>query len=319
MRQFLRILNNGKVQTALRICGTLLFVYIVNRQVTWNDTRLLAGKIRLLPLLVAVALGVGGIMLQVVRWKMVLRSMGFHGAGNAALKSMLWGSFLAFITPGRLGEMFRALGIDPSRKAESVVAVAVDRYFALLVTLATGFLAGCAFTPVRWRYSLMFSLLTAILLVSYSLIRRGKIPLRLKGGFDLKVTGALFPRLLSRETLSIHLISVLTHVALLLQTAVLLGMFGVPSIAAGLMVAAQAYALMIFLPFFIANAGLREYSFSLFLQQHHATAAAVAGIHPAALGVSAVILFINIIMPAAGGLAWMVGTRSRPVVIAEPV
>jgi flagellar biogenesis protein FliO len=62
------------------------------------------------------------------------------------------------------------------------------------------------------------------------------------------------------------------------------------------------------MPFFVANIGVRELSFSVFLKKLEAAPQPAA----IAFGVSGLILLINIILPAILGLIWMLkGNRSR--------
>jgi hypothetical protein len=106
--------------------------------------------------------------------------------------------------------------------------------------------------------------------------------------------------------------SVLAHGFLLAQTAVLLGMFGGGAVFAGALAGGQAYGFMLFFPFFIANMGIREYSFGMFLG-HGPTALSAAGLSAAAFGASMGILLVNIILPAIVGLGWWIIEKKRTV------
>jgi len=83
-------------------------------------------------------------------------------------------------------------------------------------------------------------------------------------------------------------------------------MFGAGSFPTTLIAAGQAYTFMLLLPFFIANIGLREYSFSLFITNITNAAAPMAPyIGRGSFGSATLILLINIILPAALGLVWL--------------
>jgi hypothetical protein len=71
-------------------------------------------------------------------------------------------------------------------------------------------------------------------------------------------------------------------------------------------VAGQAYMQMLFLPFFVANVGVREYSFGLYLRQ----LSGGNNVDVIAFGVSGFILFVNIILPALVGLLWFFFDRN---------
>jgi hypothetical protein len=72
-------------------------------------------------------------------------------------------------------------------------------------------------------------------------------------------------------------------------------MFGSRDFQANILAAGQSYAFMLFFPFFIANMGIREYAFGMFLG---------GALVPAAFGASMGILAINIVLPALLGLGW---------------
>jgi hypothetical protein len=106
-----------------------------------------------------------------------------------------------------------------------------------------------------------------------------------------------------KSLLGIGAYSVLIHVILLAESALLLTMFGCPDIAANAYTAGQAYTFMMFFPIFIANMGIREYSFGLFLG--YLVPALTSG-KAVAFGASIGILTLNIILPAALGLGgWL--------------
>jgi uncharacterized membrane protein YbhN (UPF0104 family) len=318
--RLLKVFSGGKVQGALRIIITVLFVVIVNRKLTADDAALILRHISLNFLLLVLLLGFAGFFMQVMRWHIILKYQGFPVGNRQALKTMLWGSLLAFITPGRLGELFRGLNLDASRKGDSIMAVVLDRSFAITITL----LFAMAFFAV-WKvffhhsvsgiYGLMNAALVVVFFIVYILITKMRVP-RIFGTTVTKYVSnlrILLPDLWSRSGYRIIGYSVLAHVFLILQTAVLFEMFGVHQFLSNCVVAAQAYAFMVFLPFFIANAGIREYSFALFLGDQYSVPAAGAGISTIALGVSCMILIINIVFPALCGLTWDLIDKMRPV------
>ena len=95
------------------------------------------------------------------------------------------------------------------------------------------------------------------------------------------------------------------HGLLLLETVVVLKMLGCGPWGTDFLIAAEAYAFMVFLPFFIANIGLREYSFGMMFG--NLSPAFAAGPAPAsvALGVSTLVLIMNVVLPAMAGLCVM--------------
>jgi hypothetical protein len=91
-------------------------------------------------------------------------------------------------------------------------------------------------------------------------------------------------------------------------------MFGSHAMAINMCASAQAYAFMQFLPFFIANMGIREYSFGLFLGEYHSMPVQALTLGAVAFGASMGILVINMILPALAGLIWwLLNKRKLPV------
>jgi len=85
-------------------------------------------------------------------------------------------------------------------------------------------------------------------------------------------------------------------------------MFGSTKFVINLIIASESYLFMLFFPFFIANIGLREYSFMFFLNEF-STFFPHLLIPATAFAISTVILLINIVFPAFIGLIWGVSDR----------
>ena len=309
--------KNGKLQIVLRICITVLFVFIVNRSIKSKEIESLLGKVNLWGIGLSLLLGAAGVYLQACRWRIVLHSQKLPSTNKVAYKTLLWGNLLAFITPGRIGELFRGLHLDKKRKALSVLAVITDQIFAIAVTLIFGFAAvfieliffrrvphpGFVFPLIFLAISVLFLAYLhrfSGILAKVALLKPviSSLSSFYKGMKNLKLSQMIF-------------ISFLVHVSLILQTSILLYMFGSISIWKNCIIAMQSYAFMIFLPFFIANIGLREYSFALFLKEMERYGATQVSIPVASLGVSIMILLINIVLPALIGLVWTIMDRER--------
>lgn len=293
--------RNKTISIIVRILLTAVFFAIVNKSVSAGDVARLAGGINPMYLAIAFLFSLLGLYFQVVRWKIVLKSVSLPYEKFIPLKTMLWGAFLGFMTPGRVGELFRNTGTNPQRKGDSVLSVMVDRMIAIMVVLCSG----CACMVIQGivygkkLYILQSVALTVsgilILLVLFfrksqnGTVRRifDKLPVLLQG-------------LKNATDARVILISVAAHACLLFQTALLLAMFGLHDFVKNTVIAALAFTQMIFLPFSIANVGIREYSFGVYIQMLSPENDA-SGI---AFGVSGIILFFNIILPALGGLLW---------------
>lgn len=294
----------------LRAAATMAFVIFVNRSVNRAQVVHLIGEINFFTLLPAITLGAGSFFLQTLRWRTILQYHSLPCSMRIALKTMLKGSLLAFITPGRTGELFRAMDIDDTRRLSSMVAVIEERSFGIGMTVIGGIF--CIAAQMIWYSSKPFlpvviasCLFVTVLIVTFTFIFLGNWPQ--KGQLN-RMRGYLRRLVQSFPVARIIMLSAAAHACLLVQTSLLLMMFGAGSFQTTLVAGGQAYAFMLLLPFFIANIGLREYSFSLFITNvtNAATASPFApDIWRASLGSATFILIINIILPAALGLIWL--------------
>jgi hypothetical protein len=278
-----------------------LFFYIINKSISQNDIKSLSTAIKPHLLFAVFVFGVCGFYCQVIRWKHILKSRNLPFRGNIPLKTMLWGNLLGFLTPGRVGELFRGTSIDPQRKADSVFAVVIDRLFAIFMVLFSGVLCiiiHVLFLKIPLNLAEIISLCVLILIAGV-----GAIILKLNRFKSMKLIQkgiSILRGLKNVLTFRIAMLSFMAHFFLILQTVILLRMLGSTGWFTNSIVAGQAYMQMLFLPFFVANVGVREYSFGLYLRQ--LSGGSNAGI--IAFGVSNLILFVNIILPALAGLIW---------------
>ena len=291
----------------VKIGVTALFVVLANRSIHIADVSWIAGRVEPLHLALAFVLGVAGLLAQAARWHVVLRHQGLHSDLRTSLRTFLWGTALAFVTPGRVGEFARGLELAPQHKVQSVVAVFVDKLFAFGGCVLVA--AVCASVQMvrhgtlvvgNWSWvaafggpALLFALLVRGKRRWVQFLPRWRIVTALE-----EVPGAD-----SIDGSRMLVLSLLSQTLLLVQTAVVFSMFGCSGSAALILAAGLAYGLMTFLPFSIANIGVREYSFGMFLTT---TGIALNGTSAAgaALGSSMVILALNVVLPAAVGLVW---------------
>jgi hypothetical protein len=252
-------------------------------------------------------LGVCGFYCQVIRWKHILKSRNLPFGGNIPLKTMLWGNFLGFLTPGRIGELFRGVSINPSRKADSVFAVIIDRLIAIFIVIFSGIICiiiQAAFFKIPLNRVEIICLGVLILIAG-----AGTIVFNLNCFKSIKLIQKGISILLGLKnvlTFRIATVSIFAHFFLILQTVILLSMLGAKGWFTNCIVAGQAYMQMLFLPFFVANVGVREYSFGLYLRQ----LSGGNNVDVIAFGVSGFILFVNIILPALVGLLWFFFDRN---------
>jgi hypothetical protein len=308
LRRILNVLNSSRYLWPVKIAVTVFVIYLVNQNLSKNQIPDLVNKVSWPHMALAVFLGILGLFFQARRWLIILRCKGIVVNNTTAFRTMLFGNLLAFITPGRAGEFFRGVGLPVHNKTDTVYAVLVDKLFAG----GTG---------------LVFGIAGLVLSVQTATLSAGSRTILVCSGALLLVlgTGALFfrkypavlsairlsPRFTRRTLGSVLLLSISAQLVLCIQTAVILDMFGSHAFVINMCASAQAYAFMQFLPFFIANMGIREYSFGLFLGEYHPKPVHDLTLGAVAFGASMGILFINMVLPALAGLFWWLGAKRR--------
>jgi hypothetical protein len=307
-------LSNSRALWPLKIAVTVLVVYLVDKSLPKNELPRLIHSMAIGPLSIGLVLGFAGLFLQTKRWQLLLKNQGMLVDFKTAVRTILWGNLLAFVTPGRSGDFLRGISIDPRNKADTVYAVLIEKIHAAGAALVAGAFAAIVFClhraawPIAERSVIVVCAACIGLLAMATFTRKTFKPAFF--GFFRQRFFKKFPtfplaNFTKKATVHIALFSMTAHVVLLTQTAVLLDMFGGGGFWTALGVAAQSYAFMLFFPIFIANMGIREYSFGLFLERWRIGYGA-ARISSIALGASLGILCINIAFPALAGLLWWI-------------
>ena len=300
------------IQWLAKLGVSALFVYVANRSLERHDFGIIAGSMHLFPLLAVVVLAVARLALQAWRWSLILREAEVAAKGTDVLRTLLWGHTLAFVSPARLAEVLRGLELDPSRKLDTVDAAIVDKLCIIYATSVFGAAALLLSTGdgstggVRFERLLTAGTALAAVAGTY-LITRGKGTKggKRKSGFrsQVRAISGIMPRIHSVGGRRIVGISLFAHSLLLLQSAVLFAMLGGTGLLEGIAAAAKAFALMVFFPFTVANMGIREFAFALFLGGQKG--GVLAGVlRRTCLGASLTILVVNIALPALAGLVW---------------
>jgi hypothetical protein len=293
----------------VKLLVTAAVILLVNKSLSKEQLPSLLKGISIVPFSIVFLLGCLGFYCQVKRWQFIVRLYGVTVSGVDALRTMLWGCLLAFLTPGRTGEFFRGFSLPDLKKDDGVVAVLVEKLFAGGTTIFFGIVCCGLFLASNgtpwWGNAVIVGGSVAALAAA-------------GGIFTLRKTGLVkrpldrLPALSFSQAGILACYSVLAHGFLLAQTAALLAMFGSDAVFGNALAGGQAYGVMLFFPFFIANMGIREYSFGMFLGHGHTTLCA-AGLSAAAFGASMGILIVNIILPAIIGLGWWIVEKNRIV------
>ncbi len=316
-----KILGNKKLNWLLKIVFTLLFIFIVNRNVlTKLDT--IIHSLTWQHILVAFLFSLAGLFFQVKRWEIILRFQQFPVAWYIPWKTILWGNLLAFITPGRIGELFRGLTISNNRKADSLFAVIIDKLFIIFTVLFMGLLC---ILSLKWLLSTAISReITIFLITAFIVCTVGLVILLTGKVFDKKHAVSRYfnrilkniPRLFNPAGRKALFYSFAAHICLICQTVTLLAMFGSDNILINCTAVGLAYGVMPFLSFTIGNMGVREGSFSFFLSYLGVTVNTGAlSIGEISLGTSIIILIMNIVLPALIGLMWYLLDSPRAKII----
>jgi Uncharacterised protein family (UPF0104). len=312
IQQIFKTLNNNRYLWPLKIAVTVIVIYLVDKSLGKNQLPGLLHQVVLGPLIGSLLLGCLGLYIQTRRWQLLLSNQGTRINFQTGIRTMLWGCLLAFVTPGRSGEFFRGFSINPENKAGPVYAVVIEKIYAS----GTAVIAGAIGALYSLRTCGALSLAQRSIIICCSVVLAavpGIFIVRRISHFSFHsaapkiVPGFPFENFTKKALTPIILLSIAAHLVLLIQTSVLLDMFGSHGVVTNIAAAAQAYAFMLFFPIFIANMGIREYAFSLFLGQL-CMACGVSGI---ALGASLGILCINIILPALAGLVWWVVGKKK--------
>lgn len=291
----------------LKILVTILALYLVNKNLTKGQMPELVNQLTWPHVALAVFLGFAGFYFQVLRWRIIVGWKGIVINEAAAFRTMLFGSLFAFVTPGRAGEFFRGVGLPVRKKTDTMYAVLIDKIFAGV----TGFFFGITAMAVSMRTATMSSA-HFILAVCFGVAFIAAGILLVARKHLWKVWDGRFSLQCTRRSLTYAvLLSIAAHVALCIQTAVLLDMFGSHAFLKNILAGAQAYAFMLFFPFFIANMGIREYSFGIFLGSYGLARFHNRAVGAIAFGASMGILCINMILPATAGLVWWIGEKRR--------
>ncbi|MBN1603220.1 MAG: flippase-like domain-containing protein [Chitinispirillaceae bacterium] len=304
----LRLLNPGsRGSQYIQIGITILFIYLVNRSISAVEFGLLLRSLDPFAILTAVVLGGVAILTQAFRWYLISRNCSLNISWGTALKRLLWGNLLAFITPGSVGELFRSVDLCPSKKMVTIISTLADRIFGNIIVVFSAlpvlfiqlFFMQRSISEILSAATVITSVLIVLffVLMKFNIQWYDKLPVKLAGTVsDFVVT------LQSLDLSVMMLLSLFHHMILVVQAAFLIQCFVNVSFFEGVMVAVLANTCMLFLPFAIANMGIREYSYSLFLSIAVIQESTTVSIPAIAFGVSSVLLIINNILPATAGL-----------------
>jgi hypothetical protein len=302
-------LNNSKTGWFLKIGVTVLFVYFVNKSVSARQILALTSHISISMIGINLLFLVVLLVLQVERWRIILDISDIHVSRHTAAKTLLFGTLYGFVTPARVGEFMRGVSIGGAKKSETALCVVVEKISAALVVVAAGCVAaiyhGQLFGYGRGQYALLIA--AALVLTGCFILYEltgNTLPMRLQRiaifAKLMSLAGPVRKQFTHKKAASVTMLSVIIYVLLICQTAFVFYFCGCGHFTMNCIYACEAYSFMMLCPFFIANMGIREFSFALFLAAGYGQ----LDMRAVSLSASLWILLVNIVLPACAGLVW---------------
>ena len=124
-----------KITKYLGLIGIILFIYIISK-VNLNQVINIFSSANLFFIVISVVMLFFAIILRSLRWEIIIKATGFDISLKDCTLIWLKGYFLGGVTPGRVGDLFRAkfltdkIGISLGK---SVLTAVIDRLFDILV------------------------------------------------------------------------------------------------------------------------------------------------------------------------------------------
>ena len=135
--------SRNAVPLLLRLGLTILLLALILRTVSLREIVAALRGASPWPLACGAAFGVVFSALKVFRWGWLLRRLGAPCTAAESLYSYLGGMAVGLLTPGRVGEMARAMYLRTGDRAFVAGAAFLDKVFDVTVVLIVG-AAGCA-------------------------------------------------------------------------------------------------------------------------------------------------------------------------------
>jgi uncharacterized membrane protein YbhN (UPF0104 family) len=311
-KHFVKQFNLGRRGSQyIQIGITITFVILVNRSLSTGEIGLLLGSIDPITVLIALFLGGAAVFVQAFRWHCISRTCSLHFSYSVALQRLLWGNLLAFITPGSIGELFRGVDLCPSRKLMMILSTLADRIFGNVIVVFTAvpvLIIQLVFLhrSIPLFLSVAITVTVVLILLFFALMKfrirwYDKLPVQI-----IKKVSDFITVLNSLDLSVITGLSLVHHLLLVFQAAILLTNFVHVSLVENFMISVLAYTCMLFIPVSIANIGVREYSFSLFLSIAVIKGNSAFAIPVVSFCESGLLLVMNMIIPAIAGLLWRI-------------
>ncbi len=250
--------------------------------------------------LMAAALLLPNVLLQMVKWLYILRLANPAISVRAAYRSLVVGFPLGFVTPGRLGEIGRALFIQEISQMRALRLVALDKISNLLVTVTMGLIGLLTLDAVVLSRPLALAAATVLCLTAGTILMM----------FFSKRTRARLAGMVRLNTLELRsaglviLLSFGFYAVFAAQFMFLIRAFGHLLFLENAQAVASVFLVKTLLPFAFADLGIREGAAVYYFGK----LAYPAG---AAFNAASLLFLINVVGPALLGLPILLKARKK--------
>ena len=135
----------------IRLIGIGLLIFILFK-IDWIEFKESLKQIKILPLIYSALLLLPLYIFKVLRWRYLLSVQQINYSFKNSFLAFLASNYIAFITPGRLGEVAKAFYVKGDLRiniAKSMPSVIFDRLFDVYVLLAVGLTGLIHYLPIK--------------------------------------------------------------------------------------------------------------------------------------------------------------------------
>jgi uncharacterized membrane protein YbhN (UPF0104 family) len=303
---------NKKTVFVLKAAIAIVVLALLIRRISWADMYAALRNADLNWISLSLLLLPLNFYTQFRRWQLIVKHLHPQVSAGAIMRSLLSGITLGFITPGRFGEMGRAVFIPQANWLALIGLTLVEKWYALLVVYLFGLIGlipflHAAFRPVLWVPVLGTGLILVICgialvlspsFLSYVLKRFDRMRRRKRLHQVLYGISQLTPRL----SLALFLLTILQVLTYFTQFYLIIKAFATLPILGGFSAISSIMWSKTLLPISLGDLGIRETASVYFLGK--------VGVQDAIALDSALLLFaINVLLPAVVGFVALLQNR----------
>ena len=305
-------MSNRVVSRLLKLAITAIVLTIVARYI--QPAKIFSTILSVHPvfLLCAATMLIPNLFLQQIKWLLLLRRIDGNASSIAAWHSLLAGYPLGLATPGRWGELGRAIFLPEYPRTTVAALAAIDKLmnFAVIVLLSSIGVASFSHDELLLKFSIHPAIIVAIIFVFLGgllfskrilkkFLHRNNAPDQSSSwngvlrNFDARFVFALF---------MLSLFFALTFCA---QLLILVEGLQPGEVPRGFAAASATFLTQSLLPLSIGDLGVRESAAAFFFSK--------IGVAPHAAFSAALLLFvINMLLPSVAGLFLLWKNHSKP-------